>query len=190
MESREYPRLLICTKHQGREHSHPQARDACPQAHLSGRIIRVPSTPGPPSGHTSGTRMLASSGVLWPSVCGPGLAPPASVSSRWLSQQLVEGPGAGGGGRAGLGGTGVLLAAFIPLCLADCTALQAGRRWPQGPGCGWKPFKGPSVKCKIGRGAPHGPHGAQPDLKHPGRTSEPRCLWDTEHWRRTVRAER
>lgn len=41
--------------------------------------------------------MLASSGVLWPSVCGPGLAPPASVSSRWLSQQLVEGPGAGGG---------------------------------------------------------------------------------------------
>ena len=71
-----------------------------------------------------------------------------------------------------------MLAVFIPLCLADCTALKAGCTWPQGPECGWKPFKGPSMKCKIGRGPPHGPHCVQPDLKHPGRTREPSCLWD------------
>ena len=90
--------------------------------------------------------------------CGPQctlLAWATSLSEFTLALPAACGGSRGWwGGRAGLGGTGVLLAVFIPLCLADCVALQAGCRWPQGPGCGWKASEGPSVKRKIGRG-PH-----------------------------------
>ena len=59
-----------------------------------------------------------------------------------------------------------------------------------GPRVWLESLRGPLREMKDREGAPRGPYRGQPDLKHPGRTSEPSCLWDRQHWRRRVKAER
>lgn len=152
----EHPRLLICTKHQGWEHSHPLARatrSLSPRSSLWLNYLRAVNSRASFWAH-----IWHPDASFLQGCCGPQctlLAWATSLSEFTLALPAACGGSRGWwGGRAGLGGTGVLLAVFIPLCLADCVALQAGCRWPQGPGCGWKASEGPSVKRKIGRG-PH-----------------------------------